>query len=175
MPAGEIEVTVPPRALELLLSHGHTLALSEGACGGLLSAALVAHEGASRFFDGTRMIYSLKSRLRLSGWDRERINEYTGPCVESAQRLARTLRMEFGSPWVLCETGYAGPHDAGTGKAFFAVIDPQGRVRVREVDTGLKDRVANMFAFAQAAVDFLGESLEEYYLEVEGEKQDATK
>lgn len=159
----QLGIDVPQKTIQLLLDHQHTLAVSEGACGGLLSAALVAHEGASKFFDGSRLIYSLKSRLRLSGWKKDQIDDYTGPSVNSVTKLARTLRMEFGSPWVLCETGYAGPHDENTGQVFLAIINPNGETITKSIDTKVKDRVKNMHIFAQDAIDFLSETMESYY------------
>lgn len=159
----QIGVQLPQKTIEHLLNNGATLAISEGACGGLLSAAFVAHEGASRFFDGSRLIYSLKSRLRLSGWDKSQIDQYTGPSEQSAGKLARTLKMEFGSAWVLCETGYAGPHDSKTGDAFFVVIDPSGVTHARTLETGCRNRMENMHLFAQGAIDFLTEIIDNFY------------
>lgn len=71
--------------------------------------------------------------------------------------------MEFGSPWVLCETGYAGPHDDNTGEAFFAIIRPDGETITKSIVTEVKDRVNNMHIFAQDAIDFLSETMEAYY------------
>ena len=91
----------PTRAKELvdkisriLKNRDETIAVSEAACGGLLSSYLVSIPGASQWFHGGTLVYSLKSRLKLSGWSQKDIDNYTGPSVDVALRLARNLRLE---------------------------------------------------------------------------------
>ncbi|GMM35967.1 hypothetical protein DASC09_032920 [Saccharomycopsis crataegensis] len=93
----------------ILKSRNQTIAVSEAACGGILSAYLVAVAGASKFFQGGTLVYSLKSKLKLSGWSESEILSYTGPSKKSVLKQARNLRMELGSTYVLCESGFAGP------------------------------------------------------------------
>lgn len=153
---------------EILIRRNQTVAVSEGACGGLLSAYLISLPGASNFFDGGRLIYSLKSRLRLSGWNNQQINSYTGPSESVALKMARNLRVEFGSTYVLSETGYAGPStnvglgqdnssindaDAKVGTVYLGISGPNGN-RSCEMCTESNDRSTNMQLFAKYSLQF---------------------
>ncbi|QPG76381.1 hypothetical protein FOA43_003770 [Brettanomyces nanus] len=152
---------------DILLCRNQTLSVSEGACGGLLSAYLISIPGASKFFDGGRLIYSLRSRLRLSGWNSELIKSYTGPSETVAIKFARNLRIEFGSTYVLSETGYAGPStdvgvdhvritsdDASVGTVYLGVAGPYGD-RSCTLETNVANRAENMQSFAKFCLEFL--------------------
>ena len=54
----------------------------------------------------------MKTRLKLSGWSENEINNYMGPSEQVALKLARTTKYELGSTFVLSETGFAGPSTA---------------------------------------------------------------
>ncbi|MDC6272093.1 CinA family protein [Acetobacter pasteurianus] len=94
---------------QILRSKNQTLAISEAACGGLISAYIVSVPGASDFYIGGKLLYSLKQRLKLSGWSQDEIANYMGPSELVARKLARTAKYELGSTFVLSETGFAGP------------------------------------------------------------------
>ncbi|KAI5953391.1 hypothetical protein KGF54_002763 [Candida jiufengensis] len=94
---------------EILRSKNQTLAISEAACGGLISSYIVSEPGASQFYIGGKLLYSLKQRLKLSGWSDNEIRNYMGPSEIVALKLARTAKYELGSTFVLSETGFAGP------------------------------------------------------------------
>jgi PncC family amidohydrolase len=157
---------------DILLSRNETVSVSEGACGGLLSAYLIARPGASQFFDGGRLIYSLKSRLKTSGWNSEQIKSYTGPSEQVALKMARNMRIEFGSTYVLSETGYAGPSanvsgvenmsitedDAKVGMVYLGISGPNRNYSC-EMFSGSTDRSTNMQLFAQYSLQFFLETL----------------
>lgn len=155
----------------LLVEKNATIAVSEAACGGILLAYLVSKPGASAFFQGGTLVYSLKSKLKLLGWSEREILSYTGPSEASVLKQARNLRVELGSTYVLCESGFAGGgeieghgaedriDDSGkVGTVFFAISGPEGERSVVR-NTGLKERVDNMERFAQMGLRFLLEEL----------------
>lgn len=157
----------------ILISRNETVSVSEGACGGLLSAYLISLPGASSFFDGGRLIYSLKSRLKSSGWNMEQIKNYTGPSESVALKMARNLRVEFGSTYVLSETGYAGPstnvgldnqsisgEDAQVGTVYLGISGPNGNTSC-EMCTNSNDRSTNMQLFAKYSLEFFLKALKE--------------
>lgn len=172
-PPEDVQLLVAEIA-DILLKRNQTVAVSEGACGGLLSAYLIALPGASNFFDGGRLIYSLKSRLRLSGWNNEQIKNYTGASESVALKMARNLRIEFGSTYVLSETGYAGPStnvagadnlsmneaDAKVGTVYLGIAGPNGN-KSCEMSTELNDRSQNMQLFAKYSLEFFLRVLKE--------------
>lgn len=159
----------------ILKSNNETLAISEAACGGILSAYIVSVPGALKFYQGSTLLYSLKLKLKLSGWTEEEISHYTGPSEASVKKQARNLKVELGSNYVLCESGFAGPgvtiEDAsgdghGTNKeeqkkvgiVYFAVSGPDGTNSIVR-ETGMSDRIANMEEFAKLGLEFLLQEL----------------
>lgn len=158
------------RIAEILRSRGQTLATSEAACGGLLSAYLVSVPGASDFFLGGKLVYLLRQRLKLSGWSDAEIGSYMGPLEQVALKLARTAKYELGLTYVLSETGFAGPSTAlhlgsdrsgedAVGTVFLGLSGPQGEISCRRV-TGSSARAANMEKFALEGLKFLLDCLE---------------
>ena len=74
---------------------------------------------------------------------------------------ARVIREQLGADWGISESGATGPTGNRYGDAAgHACIGIAGRVeRAITLETGSADRVANMHAFAAAALKFLAESL----------------
>lgn len=167
---------------QILKKRAETISVSESACGGLLSAYLVSEPGASQWFHGGTLVYSLKSRLKLSGWSEEDIMNYTGPSEKVALRLARNLRIELGSTYVISETGIAGPVSQGNEKSLFANEDvgtvylglstPQGE-KSKVYKTGSTERSVNMYKFAQEGLEFFLEELER--IDAESNEEAETK
>lgn len=156
---------------QILRSQNQTLAISEAACGGLLSAYLVSIPGASDFYIGGKHVYSVRQRLRLSGWSNEEISGYVGPSKQVALKLARTTKYDLGSTYVLSETGFAGPTtdlhlqtslnlDSGVGTVYFGVSGPTGDY-ASESSTGSGERSTNMTEFARLGLEFLLKTLKE--------------
>ncbi|KAH3672397.1 hypothetical protein WICMUC_004233 [Wickerhamomyces mucosus] len=150
---------------QILISRNETISVSEGACGGLLSAYLVSLQGASDWFQGGTLLYSLNSRLKLSGWSRTDIDNYTGPSEKVALRLARNLRIELGSTYVLSETGIASEavhkrkEFAGAiGTVYLGISTPNGEIS-KVTNTGNEDRQINMQEFAKLGLEFFLEEL----------------
>ncbi|KAK8442870.1 hypothetical protein ACI3LY_002667 [Candidozyma auris] len=169
-PPTEIQQLVEEIAA-ILRSKNQTLAISEAACGGLLSAYLVSVPGASDFYIGGKLVYSVRQRLRLSGWSKEDIGNYVGPSTQVALKLARTTKYDLGSTYVLSETGFAGPttdlhlqtnqnSDAGVGTVYFGVSGPNGE-HTLSCETGISERSKNMTEFARLGLKFLLETLKE--------------
>ncbi|AMD19903.1 HCL248Cp [Eremothecium sinecaudum] len=153
---------------EILISRNETIAVSEAACGGLMSSFLVSVPGALRWFHGGTLVYSLNSRLKLSGWSEEDIKSYTGPSPKVALRSARNLRFELGATYALSETGFAsrskdltndyGEQDVGT--VYIGLTGPNGD-QVITFHTGIEERCENMRIFATKGLEFLLKVLKE--------------
>jgi nicotinamide-nucleotide amidase len=141
----------------LLKARRETVAIAESAAGGLISAALLAQPGASAYFLGGVVVYTYVSRgvfLDLSDAALTGIRPATEPY---ALLLARTTRQRLVATWGLGETGATGPtsnrYGDPAGHACLAVAGPaEGTITL---ETGDTDRLANMRAFAAAALELL--------------------
>ena len=147
----------------LLTARGETVAVAESTTGGLISAALLSVAGASRYFTGGGVFYTLKSRTALAGVPAEQYANYRGTTPELLTSLAESTRERLGATWVIAESGLAGPTGgragAPAGKTTIVVCGPVQRSTV--VETGSDDRVANMAEFTTNSLRFLRDALVE--------------
>ena len=148
---------------ELLKRTGQTLAVSESAGGGLISATLVAVPGASAYYVGGVVVYTRiaqRGLLQVPDQSMEGIRASSEPY---AILNARTVRESLGTTWALSETGASGPtgnrYGDSAGHSCIAVAGPVKRAIT--VETGDSDREANMWKFAAAALELLEECVKE--------------
>jgi nicotinamide-nucleotide amidase len=144
-----------------LNARKETVAVAESAAGGLITAALLAVPGASAYCRGGIVIYTRQAWEALRDFDDSLLGGYRSATRENALIRARLARDRFGATWGLGETGAAGPtgnrYGDPAGHAWVAVSGP--RDQAVKVATGESVRLANMHAFAAAALRLLEESL----------------
>jgi PncC family amidohydrolase len=155
--------TVAARVASRLVERRETIAVSESSAGGLIAAALLAIPGASRYFMGGAVVYTVAAREALLGISREQMKGIRSASEPYAQLLARTVRERLATSWGLAETGATGPdgnrYGDAAGHACLAVSGP--RERVQTLETGSADREANMRAFAFTALTLFETVLED--------------
>ena len=141
----------------LLKDRKQTLAVAESSAGGLLNAALVAVPGASAYYLGGVIVYTLTSRSALLGVTPEDMINMRSASEPYAKLLARRVREKLGATWGLSETGASGPsgnrYGDAPGHSCLAVSGPVEAVIT--VETGSADREGNMWVFARKAVELL--------------------
>jgi nicotinamide-nucleotide amidase len=146
-----------------LKARGETIAIAESSTGGLISAALLSVAGASVYFRGGSVIYTAYAR---SGF-LDIPNELPAPIERASTEpyallLADTVRTKLSATWGLGETGATGPtgnrYGDKAGHSCIAVTGP-GFSRAITLETGVADRVANMRAFSDRALQLLAEAL----------------
>jgi nicotinamide-nucleotide amidase len=145
----------------LLKERGETIVVAESSTGGLVSAALLAMPGASAYFLGGAIIYTQTARKALIDLADISALGMRAATEPYARLLAQTVRERFASTWALAESGATGPagnrYGDAPGHCCLAVSGPVERALTLE--TGDSDRVANMRAFAAAALDLLWQAL----------------
>jgi PncC family amidohydrolase len=146
-----------------LVAQGQTIAVVDGATGGLISAGLLAMPGASAFYRGGGIIYSLKGRRIVLGHEPGSLRGLTSATPEYALAQAQLIRARYQADWGLAETGAAGPgkHPLGvaSGTSAIGLVGPDGAEYSVVVSTSSEDRLANMQAFAMAALRLLCDHL----------------
>lgn len=149
----------------LLKARGQTIAVADGATGGLISASLLAMPGASAFYVGGGVIYTLKGRRVVLGHPPGSLRGLTSATEAYAIAQAELIRERYGADWGIAETGAAGgksahPLGIASGTSAIAVVGPDGLKAARLVATGSDDRLANMAAFTEAALRLLCDRLQ---------------
>ncbi len=151
------------RIADLLRRRGEKVAVADGATGGLVAASLLTVPGALDFFVGGGVVYSFRARDVLFALPREAYAGMSGASEDYALLQARAIRDNFGAQWGLAESGSVGgtnhPSGAPAGRSCAAVVGPDGFEFVRVTETGGDERIANMDAFARAALQSLEEAL----------------
>ncbi|MFT5486437.1 MAG: nicotinamide-nucleotide amidase [Paracoccaceae bacterium] len=141
---------------QLLKDRGQTVAVSESAAGGLVSAALLSVPGASGYYLGGASVYTQTARRGLLRFNDAKA-QLRGSTEEYATLTATTMRELLDADWAIGESGAAGPsgnrYGDPAGHVALAVVGPVSATRI--VQTGNDDREDNMWAFAQAALDLL--------------------
>jgi len=141
----------------LLKERRQTVAAAESSAGGLINATLVAVPGASAFYLGGGVIYTVNARQGLLGLEKQDVTGIRSASEPYAHLLARRVRERLGATWGLSETGASGPtgnrYGDAPGHACFAVSGPVEAVITLE--TASAEREANMWLFARRALALL--------------------
>jgi PncC family amidohydrolase len=155
--------TLAEQIAAMLTARSETVAVAESTTGGLLSAALLWVPGASRYFAGGGVVYTLKSRIELAGVPAEQYANYRGTTEEMLAALAESMRARLGATWAVAESGLAGPtggrSGAPPGRTSVSIAGPMARTET--YDTGLAEREANMVEFTTLALRLLRDTVRE--------------
>src|SRR6185295_3184232 len=82
---------------ELLKERKHTIAVSESSAGGLINAALVSVPGASAYYHGGAIVYTVFSRENLLQIKAEEMSGMRSASEPYAALLAKTVRRNLGT------------------------------------------------------------------------------
>jgi PncC family amidohydrolase len=145
----------------ILVERRETVAVAESTTGGLISAALLSYPGASRYYAGGAVLYTLRSRTDLAGVPAEEYANYRGTTAQMLVNLAEGIRAKLGATWCIAESGLAGPtgsrFGAPAGQTTLGVAGPIARAEVFQ--TGSDDREGNMATFTTLALRYLRNAL----------------
>jgi nicotinamide-nucleotide amidase len=147
----------------LLKQHKQTIVVAEGSAGGLISASLLSVPGASAYFLGGATVYTRLARKLLLDLPDASMQDLRPATEKYARLLARTARERFDAAWSIAESGAAGPtgnrYGDSAGHCCVAVAGSNGMEQAVTLETGNPDRLANMRAFAMAALQLLHRQL----------------
>lgn len=149
------------KAAALLRAKKQRIAIAESSTGGLIASALLAMPGASDYFLGGAVVYTVKSRLVFLGLGEADLVGMRPSTEAYALLAARRVRERFEADWAIGETGAAGPtgnrYGDAPGHSCIAVVGASERAAT--IETRQSDRLGNMRAFAAAALKLLAETL----------------
>lgn len=150
----DLRTAVTEEIAELLLSRKETVSVAESSSGGLISAALLSVPGASGFYRGGSVVYTLPSRRAFLDLPRDKVEGLKPLSEEMVAVFADAARQKLDATWGIAELGAAGPtgsrygHNAGT--SAIGISGPTHNATI--IETGRSDREANMWAFTDAAL-----------------------
>ncbi len=151
------------RIADHLKSRNQTVAIAESSTGGLISSALLAVPGASAYFVGGAVVYTMTARTALLGISDEVMAGFRPSSEPYARLIAERVRERHQTNWGLGESGAAGPtgnrYGDAAGHTCVAVAGPV--TRATTLETGAADRASNMMAFAMRGLELFAEAIEE--------------
>lgn len=154
-------LSVSGRIAALLQDRKETVAVAESAAGGLITAALLAVPGASAYCRGGIVIYTRQAWEAVRDFEEGLLEGQRSATEQNALIRARIARDRFKATWGIGETGAAGPtgnrYGDPAGHAWLAVSGHRDSSII--LRTGHADRLANMHAFAAAALQLLEKTL----------------
>src|SRR5450631_2619595 len=100
-------VPIAEKIAARLIERRETIAVAESSAGGLISAALLAVPGASAYFLGGGVIYTMTARQALLGISPADMDDMRASSEPYARLLAGRVARNFGASWGLGETGAA--------------------------------------------------------------------
>ena len=139
---------------EILKQRKETVGVAESSTGGLISASLLAVPGASAYYLGGTIIYTLAARRDLLGLSREEIKTQKPLTDEYVILCARRIRERLNATWGIAELGATGPSGTPYGHPpGICVLAVDGPVTMTfRIENGCADREANMWEFAHAGL-----------------------
>jgi len=156
--------TLAPLAEQIakkLIASKQTIAVAESSTGGLIAASLLSVPGASAYFLGGAVVYTRDARRILMDISDADMKGFRSASEPYAQLLATRMRERFATDWGISETGATGPtgnrYGDAPGHSCIAVVGAAERAIT--IETRQSDRIANMRAFAAAALTLLTDSL----------------
>jgi nicotinamide-nucleotide amidase len=121
----------------------------------------VAQPGASLFFVGGTVVYTIESRRKLVEIPDAALKGIRASTEAYARLAARVIRARLGTTWGVAESGASGPtgnrYGDPPGHACFAVSGASERALT--IETGRADRLENMIVFAERALGLLAEAI----------------
>jgi PncC family amidohydrolase len=118
---------IEARLADLLRERDRTIAVAETFTGGLVSDIITNMPGASRYFLGSIVTYSDRSKVKSLGVKESTIRVNGAVSEQTASEMALGVREHFGSDYGIAITGLAGPGGASFGKpiglVFFSFTD----------------------------------------------------
>ncbi|MBO6658456.1 MAG: CinA family protein [Pseudomonadales bacterium] len=152
---------ISSRIAKLLTERGETVSVAESSTGGLISANLLAIPGASSYYLGGSVVYTLASRRAFLDLDREKVKELKPLTTEMVEAFAVAARLKLDAIWGIAELGATGPsgtpYGHGPGVSVIGISGPKTASILME--THSDDRQANMQAFTSRALELFEETL----------------
>jgi len=105
----------------LLNTNKLTISTAESCTGGSISKALISYSGASKFFIGGVIAYSVDVKKKLLNVSEETISKGI-VSVNTATEMALGSLNLFNSDYAISSTGYADPYDKECGNICIAVV-----------------------------------------------------
>ncbi|MEC8367072.1 MAG: CinA family protein [Bacteroidota bacterium] len=117
------------KIFDFFLINNFSLSTVESVTGGKLSNSIIKKAGASKFFKGSLVTYSIESKINILQIDKDLIYKFSPVSKEISYEMVKSGKKILNTDYCISTTGNAGPstndHFSKVGQIFISIATPQ--------------------------------------------------
>ena len=117
------------KIFDFFLINNLSLSTVESVTGGKLSHSIIKKAGASKFFKGSLVTYSIESKINILQIDKDLIYKFSPVSKEISYEMVKSGKKILNTDYCISTTGNAGPstndHFSKVGQIFISIATPQ--------------------------------------------------
>ena len=117
------------KIFDFFLINNLSLSTVESVTGGKLSNSIIKRAGASKFFKGSLVTYSIESKINILQIDKDLIYKFSPVSKEISYEMVKSGKKILNTDYCISTTGNAGPstndHFSKVGQIFISIATPQ--------------------------------------------------
>ena len=117
------------KIFDFFLINNFSLSTVESVTGGKLSNSIIKKAGASKFFKGSLVTYSIESKINILQIDKDLIYKFSPVSKEISYEMVKSGKKILNTDYCISTTGNAGPSTnddfSKVGQIFISIATPQ--------------------------------------------------
>lgn len=117
------------KIFDFFLINNLSLSTVESVTGGKLSNSIIKKAGASKFFKGSLVTYSIESKINILQIDKDLIYKFSPVSKEISYEMVKSCKKILNTDYCISTTGNAGPSTnddfSKVGQIFISIATPQ--------------------------------------------------
>lgn len=133
------------KIFDFFLINNFTLSTVESVTGGKLSNSIIKKAGASKFFKGSLVTYSIESKINILQINEDLIHKFSPVSKEISYEMVKSGKKILNTDYCISTTGNAGPSTnddfSKVGQIFISIATPQ-KIITKELSlTGSREEI----------------------------------
>ena len=133
------------KIFDFFLINNFTLSTVESITGGKLSNSIIKKAGASKFFKGSLVTYSIESKINILQINEDLIHKFSPVSKEISCEMVKSGKKILNTDYCISTTGNAGPSTnddfSKVGQIFISIATPQ-KIITKELSlTGSREEI----------------------------------
>ena len=133
------------KIFDFFLINNLSLSTVESVTGGKLSNSIIKKAGASKFFKGSLVTYSIESKINILQIDKDLIYKFSPVSKEISYEMVKSGKKILNTDYCISTTGNAGPstndHFSKVGQIFISIATPQKIITEQLSLNGSRDEI----------------------------------
>ena len=133
------------KIFDFFLINNFTLSIVESITGGKLSNSIIKKAGASKFFKGSLVTYSIESKINILQINEDLIHKFSPVSKEISYEMVKSGKKILNTDYCISTTGNAGPSTnvdfSKVGQIFISIATPQKIITEELSLTGSREEI----------------------------------